>query len=188
MANSFDEAYRDVELAYSQGRFAEALERGELLLRQGSPRSGDPHALRLKLLMGHSHLYGLRQPQEAAELYHQVLASSSEPTYRDLAAEGLSLCQQALQESQDPSGAPAMPWVSEAEPMPLEPIPAAAPWQEAAVGALAGTARDSDPVEPVRVEVLAPSGEADTGDVAPPRFSPAEEAELAKGILRVVLR
>ncbi len=186
MANSFDEAYRDVELAYSQGRFAEALERGELLLSQVS--AGDPHALRLKLLMGHSHLYGLRQPKEAAELYHQVLASSSEPTYRDLAAEGLLLCQQALQESQDPSAAPAMPWIGEGEPMPLQPAPAAAPWQEAATGALTGPERDGDPVEPVRVEVLPTSGQAATPAPAPSRFSPAEEAELAKGILRVVLR
>jgi hypothetical protein len=36
--------------------------------------------------------------------------------------------------------------------------------------------------------VLPTPGEAATPAPAPSRFSPAEEAELAKGILRVVLR
>jgi hypothetical protein len=43
-------------------------------------------------------------------------------------------------------------------------------------------------VEPVRVEVLAEAGMASSEDTGQPRFSPEEEAELAKGLLRVVLR
>ncbi len=181
MSDAFDQAYREVELAYSQCRFAEALERAEQLLAKGSPKSSDPQTQRLKLLMGHSHFYGLEEPGKAAELYREVLESGSEPTYRELAAEGLSLCQQALQqrppaapvapavvETETAAAAPAMPWMAEPAAVLPAPVPLA--------------------VEPVRIQVLESQPLMTPPHESPPAFSPEEEAELAKGLLRVVLR
>ena len=157
-SSGFDQAYKSVELAYSQGRFAEALQEGEDLLAHTRLEASDPHSLRLKLLLGHIHFYGLRQPEDASELYRQVQATATKgSTYNDLAAEGLALCEQSKPElsQSEQSLAPAPP--------------------------------DND-LEAVRVDVLAEQPAASVRDEAGERrFSPEEEAELAKGLLRVVL-
>jgi hypothetical protein len=190
-SNGFDQAYKSVELAYSQSRFEEALQDGEQLLAQSTLDPGDPHILRLKLLLGHIHFYGLRHPAEASGLYREVLASTSgESTYTELAAEGLVLCEQSTKEAEL---GPAMPWVTDLEPL----APPALRLLEGAQdtdtddgGAEPAwaTRAEAAQVEPVRVEVLAEAGMASAEDTGQPRFSPEEEAELAKGLLRVVLR
>ncbi|MBC1260323.1 hypothetical protein FQK07_03405 [Synechococcus sp. BSF8S] len=174
--SGFDQAYKSVELAYSQGRFEEALRQGQELLQQAQLKAEDPHSLRLKLLLGHIHFYGLRQPREAGDLYRQLLRNASgESTYSDLAAEGLALC--------EPSGPATGQGMA---PPSLAPAPPDA-GLEAELGQDEDTSSQS--VEPVRVEVLSePPGTGATTPSEQPRFSSEEEAELAKGLLRVVLR
>lgn len=156
--SGFDQAYKSVELAYSQGRFTEALQEGQDLLNATPLEAGDPHSLRLKLLLGHIHFYGLRQPDAAGELYRQVQATATQgSTYNDLAAEGLALCEQS-------------------QPRPSQPDLSLAP-----------APPDSADLEEVRVEVIVEPSVSPTKDTGRRRFSPEEEAELAKGLLRVVL-
>ncbi len=164
--SAFDQAYREVELAYGQSRFVETLERAEALLGDGGLRPDDPRTLRLKLVMAHSLFHGLQQPAKAAPLYSQVLESTSEPTYRDLAAEGLSLCRQALEPASPAEATPAMPWIS---------------------GSADGSPQPgSEDVTPVRVEVI-PNATATPAPEPIPSPGTHEDAELAKGLLRVVL-
>jgi hypothetical protein len=161
--SGFDQAHKSVELAYSQGRFAEALQEGQDLLNATPLEAGDPHSLRLKLLLGHIHFYGLRQPDAAGELYRQVQATATlGSTYSDLATEGLALCQQSQPRASQPdlSLAPAPPDRADL---------------------------DSADLEEVRVEVLAEPSVSPNKHAGRRRFSPEEEAELAKGLLRVVL-
>ncbi|CAK6688174.1 hypothetical protein I1E95_08055 [Synechococcus sp. CBW1107] len=171
-SSGFDQTYKRVELAYSQGRFAEALQEGQDLL-EGTPlEAGDPHSLRLKLLLGHIHFYGLRQPDEAGELYRQVLTTATRgSTYSDLAAEGLALCEQSKPEA---NPAAAMPWAADLQSVGSAPL------------SLAPAPPDSD-MEAVRVEVLDEPAASVHDGAGRRRFSPEEEAELAKGLLRVVL-
>lgn len=161
--SGFDQAYKSVELAYSQGRFTEALQEGQDLLNATPLEADDPHSLRLKLLLGHIHFYGLRQPDAAGDLYRQVQGTATQgSTYNDLAAEGLALCEQSQPRPSQPdlSLAPAPPDSADLE---------------------------SADLEEVRVEVLVEPSVSPNKDAGRRRFSPEEEAELAKGLLRVVL-
>ena len=177
-SSGFDQAYKSVELAYSQGRFAEALQEGEDLLAHTRLEASDPHSLRLKLLLGHIHFYGLRQPEDAGELYREVQATAIKgSTYNDLAAEGLALCEQSKPEpsQSEPGQSAATPWAADLPSMMSAPL------------SLAPAPPDNG-LEAVRVDVLAEPPAASVRDEAGERrFSPEEEAELAKGLLRVVL-
>ncbi|MCP9799212.1 hypothetical protein [Synechococcus sp. RedBA-s] len=176
--SGFDQAYKSVELAYSQGRFTEALQEGQDLLNATPLEASDPHSLRLKLLLGHIHFYGLRQPDAAGELYSQVQATATQgSTYNDLAAEGLALCEQSQPRASQPeaSQAAAMPWAADLTSMGAAPL------------SLAPAPRDSAELEEVRVEVLVEPSVSPNKDTGRRRFSPEEDAELAKGLLRVVL-
>ncbi|MCT0199117.1 hypothetical protein KQ313_05440 [Synechococcus sp. CS-1325] len=185
----FDQAYREVELSYSEGRFQEALQQADVLLEQHSPGEGDPRTERLKLILGHIHLHGLQQPERAIGHYQNVLDTGSTPTYRDLAEQGLSLCQDAIARSATilPAGmtdsaragiaSPAMPWLLESGSGP--------------------SGQDLDfSIEPVRVEELiftAPAASKGPAMAQPSQtkaslaVDPLAEAELARGLLRVVL-
>mgnify|MGYP006273905513 FL=1 len=94
MSASLEEAYVAVERAYGQGDFAGALQLAEAL--QPQIPAGRPDLLdqRLQLLLGHIHLYGLQQPLEAATAYNAVLESCTEPSYRELAGQGLEISRQ----------------------------------------------------------------------------------------------
>jgi hypothetical protein len=177
---AFDQAYRAVELSYSEGRFDEALQEAEALLEQEDRGGGDPRTERLKLILGHIHLHGLRQPAQAVGFYQDVLATGTTSTYVELAEQGLALCQQAFAQEAaseravmaEKAVAPAMPWLLES--------------------ATGQAAEDQDlSIEAVRVEELTfePSGasNAPISRKSPLTVGPAEEAELAKGLLRVVL-
>lgn len=87
---SFDRSYGVVELAYSQGRYDEALSGAEALMKMVQGTGNRPQVLRLKLLLGHINFYGLQQPVRAGQLYRNVLDNALDPTYRDLAAQGWS--------------------------------------------------------------------------------------------------
>ena len=122
MSSSLDEAYGAVERAYGQGDFAAALQAATALLPQIPAGRSDQLDQRLQLLIGHIQLYGLDQPQQAMTAYSAVIHQSSDPTYRQLAEQGLERCRQA-----EPA-AEAMA-VQRTEPMAREAAPAT-PWLE----------------------------------------------------------
>ncbi|MFM7455456.1 MAG: hypothetical protein ACKO2W_02580 [Vulcanococcus sp.] len=105
MSTSLEQAYAAVEQAYGEGDYRIALDMAEALLPQIQSGRDDQLQERLQLLMGHLHLYGLQQPDQAAAAYRAVLHSSQDPSYRVLAEEGL---QQAGTTNTDQ---PATPWL-----------------------------------------------------------------------------
>jgi tetratricopeptide (TPR) repeat protein len=129
MAKPFQESYIDVERAYSQGQFQEALTQAEGLLKNRPEDADDLQYSRLQLLSGHINLYGLKQYDAASTYYDKVVETSQEPTYRDLARQGLEICAKerdkpASVASDSPfetavsgtlaagAAAPAMPWLT----------------------------------------------------------------------------
>ena len=226
MSTTLQDAYIAVEHAYSMQEFPEALKLAQELLPRIPTGSEDQLELRLQLLIGHTYLYGLGQPQKALPCYQQVLKQSYDPTYRELAEQGVTLCRQAganliasdiqaananqaatpSEASEAGSGA-AVPWLEDLtslgtglvagargpqdQPDRADTGEAAQPWATATDAPLkADLVETSEPIEPEVVEVIEEPDlpvEA-TGLDSPQAFSPAEAAELAKGLLRVVLR
>ena len=133
MGESVEAAYIAVERAFGEGRFEAALAQALGLLEQLEHGRSDQLDLRLQLLIGHIHGYGLQQVAEAAAAYTQVLERSTDPTLQALASQGLELCSAQEQEAtaaQAPAPAaalPATPWLHQlAEPdQALEQIQAA---------------------------------------------------------------
>jgi len=105
MDPQLQEAYIAVERAYSQGQFPVALERAQQLAGQLPEGTPDQLALRLRMLTAHIHLYGLQQPSQALPLYQQVLEQSSDPTYHELARQGIALSNQLAAAAPESSGA-----------------------------------------------------------------------------------
>ncbi len=95
MTTNLQDAYIAVEHAYSMQQFPEALRLAQDLVPRIPSGSEDQLDLRLQLLIGHTYLYGLGQPMKALPCYQQVLKLSYDPTYRELAEQGMTLCQQA---------------------------------------------------------------------------------------------
>ena len=230
MSTTLQDAYIAVERAYSLQQFPEALRLALDLLPRIPSGSDDQLDLRLQLLIGHTYLYGLGLPQQAMPCYQQVLKLSFDPTYRELAEQGVTLCQQAgasplaagsptqgsqsnspnpeasdnaLAASSGSSGA-AVPWLEDLNSLGTSQASAspqgrtglggdgsiAQPW--AADGpAQAELVERIERIEPELMELIeepASDGEAMGSLGAPQAFSPAEAAELAKGLLKVVLR
>lgn len=104
MGESLEARYIAVERAYGEGRFTAALDQALALVPQLEPGRDDQLGLRLQLLIGHIHGYGLQQPAEAAAAYRLVLQQSTDPEYQALAQQGLE--QWAAQQ-------PATPWLSQ---------------------------------------------------------------------------
>jgi hypothetical protein len=162
MPSPEEQAYSAVERAYGQGDFARALELALALQPQLPPNRPDQLDQRLQLLIGHIHLYGLAQPREAAAAYQAVLASCSEPNYRQLAEQSLELCAptdpaepsspeaetQASSASATAADLPATPWLSQLQ------DPQQALTQIQAAWATAEPA--SQPIAPVLQEAPAP--------------------------------
>lgn len=140
MPSPEEQAYSAVERSYGQGDFSQALALAEALQPQLQPQRSDRLDQRLQLLIGHIHLYGLAQPQQAEAAYRAVLESCSEPSYRQLAEQGLQLSSQPPAEATAPASAdqPATPWLQQlpnpeaaaAQPVPTASPQAAAPWLE----------------------------------------------------------
>jgi hypothetical protein len=212
MAKTFQESYIDVERAYSQTQFQQALSQAETLLTDRPADADDLQYTRLQLLTGHIHLYGLNQPEKAATYYNQVVESSQEPTYRDLARQGLELCSgersRAAAEDPTPAGSvPAVnpPFLATAMATASGDLPAGAPampWLEGSSAALADreevelidlpeeetapSGADPTIVEATFIETPEPQAEVDPSPAS--AFSVDERAQLAKGRLRVILR
>jgi hypothetical protein len=211
---NLQDAYIAVEHAYSMQQFPEALRLAQDLVPRIPSGSEDQLDLRLQLLIGHTYLYGLGQPQKALPCYQQVLKQSYDPTYRELAEQGVTLCQQAGaspslaaipdEASTSSSSGAAVPWLEdlgslgttdqpgndspEAQPGLAGGTAAAQPWAGKAEESVKGDLVER--IEPDLVEVIgepAPSPGPTGGLESPQAFSPAEAAELAKGLLRVVL-
>ena len=214
MSINLQDAYIAVEHAYSMQQFPEALRLAQDLVPRIPSGSEDQLDLRLQLLIGHTYLYGLGQPQKALPCYQQVLKQSYDPTYRELAEQGVTLCQQAGassslaaipdEASTSSSSGAAVPWLEdlgslgttdqpgndspEAQPGLAGATAAAQPWAVKAEESVKGDLVER--IEPDLVEVIeepAPSPGPTGGLESPQAFSPAEAAELAKGLLRVVL-
>jgi hypothetical protein len=208
MSSPQDQAYINIERAYGEGQFSEALRQAEALLPLLPTDRADGLAERLQLLMGHIHLYGLGAPERAAGHYQSVHDATADPGYRQLAQQGLVLCQNAptpepaaMAEPITAAAAPAMPWLEQlqepgAVAEPVQPRTAASPWLEqprqepmaaAPEPVAVAPAPSAEPSEPAdRLEPREPAEEPLAE--SPLAFDPAEEAELAKGLLKVVLR
>jgi len=137
MSGSLEEAYVAVERAYGQGDFTGALQLAEALRPQVPAGRPDLLDQRLQLLLGHIHLYGLNQPAQAMAAYTAVLEGCAEPSYRELAGQGLEISRQQ------------MPVAAEAEP-PASQQPAAqqAPAQPATGDTPAAAAGQALPATP----------------------------------------
>ena len=203
MSSPLDQAYINIERAYGEGKFSEALRQAEALLPLLPSDRADGLAERLQLLMGHIHLYGLGAPERAAGYYQTIHDASADPAYRQLAQQGLLLCQTtpvsepaATAEPITAAAAPATPWLEQRQELgasaePFQPqnpdaTTAASPWLEQSgqapkAAAPAPTAKPSEASEPSEPADEPPAE-------SPLAFDPAEEAELAKGLLKVVLR
>ena len=108
------ERYAAIEQAYVQDHWTTVLSKGENLLKL-LEQSDDPEAQglanRVRLLLGHAHLYGLSEPEVAEDYYHDVLAHQAETELRRIATEGLQHCQRpkAPRASAAPQGTVAPP-------------------------------------------------------------------------------
>jgi hypothetical protein len=88
--------YADLEKAYIEERWSHVLHGGEALL-DALKGDGDPQALallnRVRLLIGHTALYGLGESELAEAHYRAVLNATPESDLRRIASEGLERCQ-----------------------------------------------------------------------------------------------
>lgn len=118
MQSALEQAYSAIERSYAQGHFPEALEQAMALQPQLEQGQADLLDQRLQLLIGHIHLYGLAQPQQAELAYGAVLNQCNEAGYRRLAEQGLAQCQgepaTAPGASEpEPFNLPATPWLAQ---------------------------------------------------------------------------
>ena len=96
LANDPGERYAELERAYTEDRWPDVLKQGGQLI---ADLSTDPDpvtadlANRAHLLMGHAHLYGLRDPAAALPHYQALLAGPADPDLRRIAEEALPYCQ-----------------------------------------------------------------------------------------------
>jgi hypothetical protein len=96
LANDPGERYSELERAYTEDRWPDVLKQGGQLI---ADLSTDPDpvtadlANRAHLLLGHAHLYGLRDPAAALPHYQALLAGPADPDLRRIAEEALPYCQ-----------------------------------------------------------------------------------------------
>ena len=179
MAEQANDQYAALERLYSERRWAEVEERAAVLLAEldGELRS------RVLLLLGHTRLYGYKDARIAAEHYRQVLAAEPEALLVDIAQEGLNQCLA----TEKPSPADAMPWL---EKIALPDVAAQEPLQS-----VPGVASPVEPFEsldksesPTEIAEGIDQLTQPTKPIQPTQLSPKESAELAKGLLGVVIR
>jgi len=95
-ANDPGERYAELERAYIEDRWPDVLKQGGQLI---ADLSNDPDPVtadltsRAHLLLGHAHLYGLRDPAAALPFYQALLAGPADPDLRRIAEEALPYCQ-----------------------------------------------------------------------------------------------
>jgi hypothetical protein len=100
LANDPSKRYSELERAYTEDRWPDVLEQGNQLIADLSngpdPVTADL-ASRAHLLLGHAHLYGLRNPAAALPHYQALLAGSADPDLRRIAEEALPYCQSSVE-------------------------------------------------------------------------------------------
>jgi hypothetical protein len=186
MAEQANDQYAALERLYSERRWAEVEESAAVLLAQmdggvDGPVDGQGDGdlrCRVLLLLGHTRLYGFNDAGVAAEHYRQVLAAQPEALLLGIAQEGLNQCLAA----EEPSPSDAMPWLEQiASPEVKEPLQSfpgfASPAEtfESLESSESPTVTAAGPDQPDRL-------------TQPSQLSPEESAELAKGLLGVVIR
>jgi hypothetical protein len=176
MAEQANDQYAALERLYSERRWAEVEASAAVLLAEldGELRS------RVLLLLGHTRLYGYKDAGVAAEHYREVLAAEPEALLVGIAQEGLNQCLAA----QVPSPADAMPWLEQiagpdvAAQEPLQSVP--------------GFVQPVEPFESLENSEspteIAEGIDQPAQPIQPTQLSPKESAELAKGLLGVVIR
>lgn len=140
--------YAELEKAYVEERWSTVLSSGQILLTT-IETSDDPQAEglanRVRVLLGHAHLYGLAEPEVAEDYYRSVLGSRAEPELRRIAAEGLQQCQRP------PAARPG----AEAREPATQPAIQQAVQQDAQAGD-AGTANEAPIEAPAEAQINAP--------------------------------
>ena len=180
-----NDQYAALERLYSNRRWAELEASAEVLIAEmdgavagQGDGDGDLRA-RVQLLLGHTRLYGFNDAGVAAEHYRQVLAAEPQALLLGIAQEGLNQCLATEQ----PSASDAMPWLE----------------QTALTEVAAQELQPSFPgfASPVETFESLESSESPTEIVestdqiiqeTQTQLSPKESAELAKGLLSVVIR
>ena len=180
-----NDQYAALERLYSNRRWAELEASAEVLIAEmdgavagQGDGDGDLRA-RVQLLLGHTRLYGFNDACVAAEHYRQVLAAEPQALLLGIAQEGLNQCLATEQ----PSASDAMPWLE----------------QTALTVVAAQELQPSFPgfASPVETFESLESSESPTEIVestdqiiqeTQTQLSPKESAELAKGLLSVVIR
>jgi cytochrome c5 len=100
LANDPSERYSELERAYTEDRWPDVLEQGGQLI---ADLSNDPDpvtadlASRTHLLLGHAHLYGLRDPAAALPHYQALLGGSADLDLRRIAEEALPYCRSTVE-------------------------------------------------------------------------------------------
>ena len=180
-----NDQYAALERLYSNRRWAELEASAEVLIAEmdgalAGQRDGDGDLrARVQLLLGHTRLYGFNDACVAAEHYRQVLAAQPQALLLGIAQEGLNHCLVTEQ----PSASDAMPWLE----------------QTALTEVAAQELQPSFPgfASPVETFESLESSESPTEIVestdqiiqeTQTQLSPKESAELAKGLLSVVIR
>jgi hypothetical protein len=200
--------YAALERLYSERRWAEVEASAEVLLsemdgavdRQGDGAGDGDLRSRLLLLLGHIRLYGFNDPGVAAEHYRQVLAAEPEVLLLGIAQEGLNQCLAV----EEPSPSDAMPWLEQvavpevaasgtnSPAPPSSPALASSPVPDADKEPLQSFPGFVQPVETFESvdnnEIPTEIMESTDQPTQPTQLSPKESAELAKGLLSVVIR
>lgn len=103
------ERYAALELAYTEDRWPDVLREGESLIADLRATSDPLEAgllSRAQLLLGHAHLYGLRNPGAARPYYQAVLSAASEPDLQQIAEAALPYCEAVASEPSETSPEP----------------------------------------------------------------------------------
>jgi hypothetical protein len=205
MSPTTADRYAAIERLYSLGQWQQVLDESEALLAGLTGNNASSLRQRLLLLQGHTRLHGLGQIDAASALYQQVLDSQPEPVLLAVAQQQLARAQ-TMTETADPAVEPAVEpapgeptLLSQAFPFTAEAVGTAPPGQPAAAAPWLESSSQPAAAAPTPVEVIevieepeqiavhqADPDRAQIVDLAP--WSPAEEAELARGLLEVVLR
>jgi hypothetical protein len=167
MEDGLEGAYLAVEEAYGQGEFSAALQLAVELRDRITAGRDDLLDHRLNLLIGHIHGFGLGQPAEAAAAYTQVLATCSNPAYRDLASQGLARTGRG---SGAASVSAATPWLQDIQATSPAPL-TLAPERTGRSSSTGGTERAASAIRPATAR----------------RFSESEWDELSRCLLVVEL-
>mgnify|MGYP006952872052 CR=1 FL=1 len=180
-----NDQYAALERLYSNRRWAELEASAEVLIAEmdgavagQGDGDGDLRA-RVQLLLGHTRLYGFNDAGIAAEHYRQVLAAEPQALLLGIAQEGLNQCLATEQ----PSASDAMPWLEQTAltVVAAQELQPSFPGFASPVETFESLESSESPTEIVE------STEELTQETQT-QLSPKESAELAKGLLSVVIR